>query len=261
MIEEHMPGPDNPVAYIQHHLTNLTAGEGFWSLNIDTLIFSWLLAGLMIWVSWRVGKRLNIDNPTGIQNLLEALLEFVDDLVKSAMPRPNPVVGPMALTVFVWAFLMNTMDLIPVDWLPWAVSHVGVHNLRVVPTTDANATLGMALMVFLLTVYYNIRAKGAGGYVRMFLTHPFGKWLFPFNILMTVIEELAKPLSLGLRLFGNMFAGELVFMLIALLPWWIQFVPGGMWAIFHILVITLQAFIFMVLTIMYIALASQGEEH
>lgn len=261
MSEEHLATPDNPVAYIQHHLTNLRVGDGFWSLNVDTLFFSWLLAGLMIWVAWRVGKNLDTDNPTGIQNVLEALLEFVEDLVKSAMPQSNPVVGPMALTVFIWAFLMNTMDLIPVDWLPWAAWHIGIPELRIVPTTDPNATLGMALMVFLLTIYYNIRAKGVGGYVRMFLTHPFGKWLFPFNILMTVIEELAKPLSLGLRLFGNMFAGELVFMLIALLPWWIQFVPGGMWAIFHILVITLQAFIFMVLTIMYIALAYQGEEH
>ncbi len=253
---------DNPVEYITHHLANLKVGEGFWSLNLDTLIFSWLLGGLLVFVSWRVGRNLDPDHPRGIQNVLEAILEFVDDQVKGTFPGHNPLIGPLALTVFIWVFLMNAMDLVPVDLLPTVVGWFGVHNLKVVPTTDPNATLGMAFMVFLLALFYNVKVKGLFGYLRTFLTHPFGIWLFPVNIVMTAIEEIAKPLSLGLRLFGNMFAGELVFMLIALLPFWIQFIPGGAWAIFHVLIITLQAFIFMVLTIMYLAMAHEShDEH
>lgn len=253
-------GPDDPVGYIQHHLTNLTVGEGFWTLNIDTLFFSWLIGGLLVFLAWKVGRNLNPDNPTGVQNLLESILEFVDNMIKEIFPVSNPLIGPLAITVFLWVFLMNVMDLIPVDLLPTVASHLGVPHLKVVPTTDPNATLGMALMVFMLVVYYNIKVKGLWGYVKTFLTHPFGIWLFPVNAVMTLVEELAKPLSLGLRLFGNLFAGELVFLLVALLPWWTQFIPGGAWAIFHILVITLQAFIFMVLTIMYLALAHQSQD-
>ncbi|MCI0591523.1 MAG: F0F1 ATP synthase subunit A, partial [Gammaproteobacteria bacterium] len=244
-------GSDDPVGYIQHHLTNLTVGEGFWTLNIDTLFFGWLIGGLLVFLAWRVGRNLDPGKPTGVQNLLEGILEFVDRMVKDIFPVTNPLIGPLALTVFMWAFLMNAMDLIPVDLLPTIARHLGVHYLKVVPTTDPNATLGMSIMVFALVVYYNIKVKGLVGYIKTFLTHPFGIWLFPINIVMTLSEELAKPLSLGLRLFGNLFAGELVFLLVALLPWWIQFIPGGAWAIFHILIITLQAFIFMVLTIMY----------
>jgi len=257
-----LPGPDQPVEYIQHHLTYLQAGEGFWSLHIDTLFFSWLLGGLIIYGGWRVGRSLSVENPGGLQNLFEAILEFVEDLVKSAFPTYNPIVGPLAMTAFMWIFLMNAMDLVPVDLLPWLASLVGIHYLKVVPTNDPNATLGMALLVFILTIYFNIRVKGFYQYSMQFLTHPFGIWLAPVNVLMTLIEEIAKPLSLGLRLFGNLFAGELVFLLVALLPWWSQFIPGGAWAIFHLLVITLQAFIFMVLTIMYLAMAHQpAEEH
>jgi len=250
---------DNPVEYIQHHLTNLQVGHGFWSLHLDTLMFSWLLGAALVLVSWRVGRALSLDNPRGVQNLLEAVLEFVEGQVKTTFPGYNPLIGPLALTVFMWVFLMNTMDLLPIDLLPKLASFVGVAHLKVVPTTDPYTTLGMALTVFVVTLYYNFRVKGPVAYLKSFLVHPFGIWLFPVNIVMTVIEELAKPLSLGLRLFGNMFAGELVFMLIALLPWWLQWIPGGAWAIFHILVITLQAFIFMVLTIMYLAMAHEGD--
>lgn len=258
MSEAARSATDNPVEYIQHHLTNLQVGEGFWTFNLDTLVFGWLLAGLLVFISWRVGRNLSLDNPRGAQNVLEAILEFVDGLVKSTFPGHNPLIGPLALTVFLWVFLMNLMDLIPVDLLPKAAEYLGIHHLKVVPTTDPYTTLGMSLSVFALVVYYNIKIKGAAGYFKTFLFHPFGKWLMPINFIMTAVEELAKPLSLGLRLFGNMFAGELVFLLIALLPWWILWVPGSLWAIFHILIITLQAFIFMVLTIMYLTLAHQS---
>jgi F-type H+-transporting ATPase subunit a len=253
----------NPVEYIQHHLTYLQIGHGFWTFNVDTLFFGWLLGGLLVFLSWRVGRNLNLENPHGAQNVLEAILEFVDSQIKSAFPGYNPLIGPLALTVFLWIFLMNCMDLIPVDLLPKAAQYLGLHYLRVVPTADPYTTLGMALCVFILVVFYNVKTKGAWGYLKGFLFHPFGKWLIPINFVMGVVEELAKPLSLGLRLFGNMFAGELVFLLIALLPWWIIWLPGTAWAIFHILIITLQAFIFMILTIMYLALAHQSldDEH
>lgn len=258
MSEAARPATHDPVEYIQHHLTNLQVGEGFWTFNLDTLGFGWLLAGVLVFISLRIGRNLSLDNPRGAQNVLEAILEFVDSLVKSTFPGHNPLIGPLAFTVFLWVFLMNLMDLIPVDLLPKAAEYLGIHHLKVVPTTDPYTTLGMSLSVFALILYYNIKIKGAAGYFKTFLFHPFGKWLIPINFIMTAVEELAKPLSLGLRLFGNMFAGELVFLLIALLPWWILWVPGSLWAIFHILIITLQAFIFMVLTIMYLSLAHQS---
>jgi F-type H+-transporting ATPase subunit a len=275
------PATDNPVTYIQHHLTNLCAGcdpvthqprgmLDFAAWSLDTLIFGVLLAGLLMFVSWRVGRSLDADNPTGIQNLLEAVLEFVESQVKSVFYGYNKLVGPLALTIFCWVFLMNAMDMLPVDLLPKVADLMGIHYLKVVPTTDLSTTFGLALSVFALIIFYNIKMKGPVGYIKMFLFHPFEAGnpiakviLAPINFAMTLIEEIAKPFSLALRLFGNMFAGELIFLLIALLPWWIQWTLGGPWAIFHILVITLQAFIFMLLTIVYLSMASQGghEEH
>jgi len=254
------PATDNPVGYIQHHLHNLQVGEGFWTWHLDTLFFGALLAGVIMLVSWRIGRSLDPEKPSGMQNVLETILEFVDSQVKAVFPNHTPLVGPLALTIFVWVFLMNTMDLIPVDLLPKAASMVGIPYLKVVPTTDLSTTFALALSVFALVIFYNIRFKGVVGYIKMFLFHPFGKWMVPVNIVMTTIEEIAKPVSLALRLFGNMFAGELIFLLIALLPWWIQWPLGGGWAIFHILVITLQAFIFMLLTAVYLGMASQ-EDH
>jgi F-type H+-transporting ATPase subunit a len=252
------PEAQTPVAYIQHHLANLQVGEGFWALHIDTMFFSWVLAGLIMFTSWQVGRGLDPDRPTGVQNVLEALLEFVDGLVREAFGEvKNPLIGPLAFTIFAWVFLMNTMDLVPVDLLPRAAALIGIHHLKVVPTTDLSTTFALSLSVFALVIYYNIKIKGPLGYIRNFLTHPFGKWLMPINIIMTAVEEIAKPLSLALRLFGNMFTGELVFLLIALLPLWFMPIPGIAWAIFHILVITLQAFIFMVLTIMYLSMAHE----
>nr|VFJ67323.1 MAG: F-type H+-transporting ATPase subunit a [Candidatus Kentron sp. FW] len=270
---------DTPVEYIRHHLINLCVGcdpsthqpaslIDFSVFFLDAFLISAMLAGLLMWLSWKVGKNMDVDNPDGIQNLLEAIIEFVNQQIKDVFPGYNPMVGPLALTIFVWVFLMNAMDLIPVDLIPWLLGFIGVHYLKVVPTTHLDVTFGLAVSVFALIIYYNIKVKGIFGYAKQFMTHPFGIWLFPVNIVMTAIEEIAKPISLGLRLFGNMFAGELLFMLIALLGafvgWWLLTVPaqvvlGSLWAIFHILVVTLQAFIFMLLTIVYLALAH--EEH
>lgn len=263
------------VEYIQHHLTNLCVGNcdpithqaaGFWAWHLDTMIFSYLLAALIVFVSWRLGGKLNSGVPGGFQNFVESILDFVSGQVRDTFPGHNPLIGPLALTIFVWVFLMNFMDLIPVDLLPLIASWFGIQYLKVVPTTDLNTTLAMSLTVFGLIIFYNIKVKGLGGYLKMFLFHPFGKFFVPVNIVMSTIEELAKPLSLGLRLFGNLFAGELVFLLIALLGgtavgaifyfmFPLQIILDLGWLIFHLLVITLQAFIFMVLTIVYLAMA------
>jgi len=258
-------GGGTAVEYIQHHITNLSVGEGFWSLNIDTLFFGIGIALLMGFVAKKVGDNLSMDKPSGLQNIIEVVLEFVDTQVKDSFNAHNPLIGPLAFTVFVWIFLMNAMDLIPVDILPLMASSIGIPYLKVVPTTDLSATFGLSFSVFALIMYYNFTVKGPIGFVKMFLFHPFASnniiakiILMPVNVMMTTIEELAKPLSMGLRLFGNMFAGELIFILIAILPWWIQWLPGGMWAIFHVVVITLQAFIFMLLTIVYLSIAHQS---
>jgi len=260
------------VEYIQHHLTNLCVGPdcghgGFWALNVDTLFFSVLLGTLIVFTSWRLRRNLETGKPGGFQNFVESILDFVAGQVRDAFPHPNPLIAPLALTIFVWVWLMNFMDLIPVDLLPFLAKHLGVPHLKAVPTTDLNTTLAMSFTVFLLIVFYSIKEKGVIGYLKMFLFHPFGKFFIPVNVVMTLIEELAKPLSLGLRLFGNLFAGELVFLLIALIGgmlavgwaalFWLplQVVLDLAWLIFHLLVITLQAFIFMVLTIVYLSMA------
>lgn len=274
MSEAASSGGGGTVEYIQHHLTNLCVGEcggtGFWAWHLDTLIISFLLGVLIVIASWRLGRRLSLDKPGGFQNTVEAILEFVGGQVRDAFPGHNPLIAPLALTIFLWVFLMNAMDLIPVDLLPWIGEHLGLEHLKVVPTTDLSTTLAMSLSVFLLIIFYNIKVKGPVGYLKMFLFHPFGKFLIPVNIVMTLIEELAKPLSLGLRLFGNLFAGELVFLLIALIGGtlvtgifgWLFWFPLQAtldlgWLIFHLLVITLQAFIFMVLSIVYLGMAHQ----
>ena len=269
------------VEYIQHHLTNLCAGPdcdpvthqdvGFWSFHLDTIFFSVLLGVIMIVVSARMTKNMTEGVPSGFQNFVESILDFVQGQVKDSFPNPTPLIAPMALTIFVWVFLINFMDLIPVDLLPLIASWFGINYLKVVPTTDLSTTFAMSFTVFILIVYYNLKSKGPVGYLKMFLFHPFGKFAIPANIVMTAIEELAKPLSLGLRLFGNMFAGELVFLLIALLGgaatlgvglliWFpLQVVLDLGWLLFHILVITLQAFIFMVLTIVYLSMANTAD--
>lgn len=273
-----------PVEYIQHHLTNWCLGcdpetgvpadvLDFSVIFIDTLLFSWLTGGFFVFLAWKVGRNLSIDKPSGLQNFLESIVEFVDQQIKDVFPGTNPIVGPLALTIFAWVFMMNLMDIVPVDLLPWIAQLIGQHAfgldphhvyLKVVSTANLDTTFGLAISVFVLIIYYNIRIKGAVGYAKMFMFHPFGKYLIPVNIVMTAIEEIAKPVSLAMRLFGNLFAAELLFVLIALLSfsWYVlpaQVLLGSLWAIYHILVIPLQAFIFMLLTIVYLSLAHQTD--
>ena len=249
----------HPIAYMTSHLKNWTVGHGFLSFQLDAIGIAAVLGALIVAAGWWVGRHLDEDHPRGLQNALEALVEFADEQIKGIFTVEDPLIGPLAFTVLVWVFLMNMMDELPVDLLPTVAGWFGIHHFRSTPTADPYTTLGMALCVFLLTLIYNVRHKGLRGYLKSYLVHPFGPYLFPFNILMTVVEELAKPLSLGLRLFGNMFAGELVFLLIALLPWWAGWIVGTGWGIFHLLIVTLQAFIFMILTIMYLAMAAADE--
>jgi len=241
--------------YIKHHLHHLSVGDGFWAVHLDTLIVSWILGIFFLSIFRSVAKNASSGVPNGLQNFVEFLYDFADSQVKDTFHGKSKLIGPLALTVFVWVFLMNFMDLLPVDLLPMIVSLFGVDYLRVVPTADPNHTLGMALGVFLLVIFYSIKEKGVDGFIHELTCTPFGWKMMPFNLFLKVIEEIAKPVSLGLRLFGNLYAGELIFILIALLPWWSQWILGGGWAIFHILVITVQAFVFMMLTTVYLSLA------
>lgn len=255
--------PASPQAYIKHHLQNLEAGSGFWSLNLDSLFFSILLGVLFLWIFHRVAKKATSAVPNKLQCAVEMLFEFVDNTVKDMFSSQNRLIGPLSLTVFTWVFLMNIMDLIPIDFLPTAGKALGLPYLRVVPTADVNITMSMSLGIFVLIIIYSIKFKGISGFVKEYTLHPFNHWAFaPINLILELVSLLAKPVSLGLRLFGNMYAGELIFILIAaLLPWWSQWLLSLPWAIFHILIITLQAFIFMVLTIVYLAMASTTEDH
>lgn len=263
----------NPTAveYIQHHL-------GYWTVanvHLDTILVSWFCGGIILLLGLWLRKRLTADTPNGVQNAVETVVEFVNDQAKSLFPRADPLVGPLALTIFLWVFVMNFMDLIPVDLLPLTASWIGAnvfgvdpHSVyfRSVPTAGLATTFAMALTVFALSIFYGIRSKGMGGYLKGYMTHPFGIYLAPINVLMSLVEEIAKPLSLALRLFGNLFAGELVFMLIALVgfSWFMlpaQLVLGWMWTVFHLLIILIQAFIFMLLSVVYLAMQTSEEAH
>ena len=252
--------------YVGHHLEhlvlNLHTGKlgngGFFSLNLDTFILATLLALVFLTTFRFAAKRATAGVPGKWQAFVEMILEFVHDLVTSTFHGKDRLLAPLSLTIFVWVFLMNFMDLIPVDLIPYVLGKSGVPYFRAVPTADPNLTFGLSLFVFLLIIIYNLRAKGVGGLLKETLTMPFGPFLFPINVIFRIVEEVVKPLSLALRLFGNMFAGELIFILIALLPFYLQWIPGGIWSIFHILIITLQAFIFMMLTIVYLSMANQS---
>jgi len=275
--------------YIKHHLTNLAFGNhpeqgwtfaassgeaaemGLWAVHVDTMFFSILLGGLFLWFFKKVADKVTAGEPGGVQNFVEWIVDFVEENVRGSFSGKNPLVAPLALTIFVWVFLMNLMDLVPVDLIPYSFQALATlfgadpHHvfLKVVPTTDPNATFGMSLMVFLLVVYYSIKIKGVGGFLGELTLQPFGKWGLPANLVLEGINLLSKPVSLSLRLFGNLYAGEMIFILIALMYGHNIAVSlgGGLlqlgWAIFHILVITLQAFIFMVLTIVYLDMAHQ----
>ena len=265
--------------YIQHHLQNLVLGlhpenglgfahgaaeakaMGFWAIHVDTMLWSVGLGALFLWLFRKAALTATSGVPTPFQNFIEMVIEFIDDNVRGTFTGKNDLVAPIALTLFVWILLMNTMDLVPVDWIPWLAHLIGVPYMKVVPTTDPNVTFGMSLSVFVLTIYYSIKVKGAGGFFGELAFQPFPKFLFPVNLFLEGISLISKPVSLSLRLFGNLYAGEMIFILIALLYsggfWW--GLAGGAlqwgWAVFHLLIVTLQAFIFMILTIVYLDMA------
>jgi F-type H+-transporting ATPase subunit a len=250
-------GSGGATGYIVHHLTPLKTGEGFWTFNLDTLFFSAALGLAFILIFKKVAETATSGVPGPLQNFVEMVFEFVDTQVKDSFHGHSALIAPLGLTIFAWVFLMNAMDLLPVDLLPAIAQLFGLEYLRVVPSTDLNATFAMSISVFFLIIFYSIKIKGPIGFAKEMLLTPFGPWMIPFNLLLKLVEEFAKPISLGLRLFGNMYAGELIFILIALLPWWVQPALSFPWAVFHILIITLQAFIFMVLTIVYLSLAHE----
>ena len=251
--------------YIQHHLTHLNfrvSPNGFWSFHLDSVSVSLALGVIFCLWFWLYARRATAGVPGKGQAFLEIVLEFVDGQVKDVFHGDRRFLGPLALTVFIWVFLMNAMDLLPVDLLPWITEKFGVGHFRAVPTADVNMTFAMSITVLLLVIFYSFKAKGFGGYMHELFTAPFGKWFAPFNFALNLVELVSKPVSLAMRLFGNMYAGELVFMLIAGLfsaGSWLLFGMGiigyAVWGIFHILIISIQAFIFMVLTIVYISMA------
>lgn len=258
--------PPSAAEYVQHHLehlplnlTNFTlTKDGFWTLNLDTFLVSFVLGIIFLTVFRMAAKHAVVGVPGKIQNFVEILVEFVDKTVKESFHGRSNLIAPLALTIFVWIFLMNFMDLLPVDLLPSILSLFGFHYFRSVPTADPNATFGMSISIFLLIIYYNFKIKGAKGVGKEVFSTPFGPLLFPLNMGFRLLEEIVRPISLSLRLFGNLFAGELIFILVALMPWWIQWSVGGVWAIFHILIILIQAFIFMMLTIVYLSMAHES---
>lgn len=270
--------------YIKHHLQNLTYGQhadgtwgiahnaaeaqamGFWAINLDSMGFAIGLGLLFLLIFRAAAKKATTGVPSGLQNFVEMVVEFIDTSVRGSFSHKNALVAPLAMTVFIWVFLMNFMDLLPVDWLPHAATLSGIPFLKVVPSTDPNITFGLSLSIFFLVLYYSVKMKGAGGFFSELAFQPFPKFLFPVNLLLEGVGLIAKPISLALRLFGNMYAGEMIFILIALMfggPL-ILALFGGMlqwaWAVFHILIITLQAFIFMTLTIVYLDMA-HAEHH
>jgi len=255
-----------PAQFIQHHLVhwqfdivNLKVGKSseFLVVNLDTLIVSFFLGVAFLSFFYFIARRVRSGVPGKLQNFLEYSIEAIDGVVKEVFHGKSQLIGPLALTIFVWVFLMNFMDLIPVDLLPRLLSFAGVEHFKSVPTADPMMTFGMSITVFILIIFYNLKEKGGFGLLKEILSKPFGWYLMPINVIFRFLEELVKPLSLALRLFGNMFAGELIFILVAVMPWWIQWLPGGAWAIFHILIISIQAFIFMMLTIVYLSMAHE----
>ncbi|MCK4842459.1 MAG: F0F1 ATP synthase subunit A [Methylococcales bacterium] len=252
-----MASEGGSTGYIVHHLTPLSVGEGFWTLHLDTLFISAVLGALFIWFFKSVVEKVTSGVPGSVQNFAEMMIEFVDQQVKDTFHGESKLIAPLGLTIFCWVLLWNTMDLIPVDLLSMVGSMMGIEFLRVVPSTDLNATFALSISVFILIIFYSIKVKGVFGFAKELTCTPFGPWMMPFNLLLKVVEEIAKPISLALRLFGNLYAGELIFILIALLPAYIQPLLSFPWAIFHILIIVLQAFIFMVLTIVYLSMAHE----
>ncbi|MEO6800838.1 MAG: F0F1 ATP synthase subunit A [Rhodanobacter sp.] len=262
-----LEAPGGLSEYINHHLQNLTVqvgNGGFWTVQLDTLGVSVLIGVVFSALLWACARRATSGVPSRGQAFVELLVEFVDGQVKDVFHGETRLLGPLALTIFVWVLLMNLMDVLPLDGIPQLMGLAGAGHFRAVPTSELNMTFAMSLTVLLLTIFYSFKAKGAGGYMKEIFTVPFGPWLAPFNLLMNVIELLSKPLSLSMRLFGNMYAGELLFMLIAGLLGAGSTILFGLgvfgylaWGIFELLIIVIQAFIFMVLSVVYIAMAQQ----
>lgn len=270
--------------YILHHLTFLSNKEpkgivDFSVIHLDTVFFSVALALLFGGAFYFAARTAKAGVPGKFQNFVELVVEFVDTQVKDSFHGTNKLLAPLALTIFCWVLLFNAMDILPVDLLPWAAHGVGIEHLKVVPTTDLNTTFAMALTVFVLIIYYSIKMKGLGGFIGELTMQPFVSkniflkvLLIPVNLLLEIVPFLARPISLSLRLYGNLFAGEMIFLLLAALTlhgvhqlsgvggWALlvaQFALAFAWAVFHLLVITLQAFIFMVLTIVYLSMAQE----
>ena len=278
--------------YIQHHLTNLTYGlnpetgewefaasaseaaaMGFWSINVDSMAWSIGLGAIFLLLFIKAGRSATSGQPGQFQNFIEMIIEGIEDQVLSVFDHKNDLVAPLALTIFVWVFLMNLMDLVPVDWIPELALFLGVPYMKIVPSTDPNITMAMALSVFALVIYYSVKCKGLGGFLSELSFHPFpvskytAPLLIPINFILELVTLIAKPVSLGLRLFGNMYAGEMIFILIAVMfsaNLALAFLGGILqwaWAVFHVLIITLQAFLFAVLSVVYLSQAHDADGH
>jgi len=288
MAAEGGHGPQTSGEYIQHHLQNLQACKaesGEWvmnighnaadicsgnpmAINVDSMFWSVFLGLVFVLLFRGAAKKASSGKPSKFQALVEIIVEFVDGSVKDTFHGTSRLIAPLGLTIFVWVFLMNLMDLIPVDWIPMAAGAAGITYMKVVPSTDVNVTFGMSIAVFFLIIFYTIKNKGVMGFVKELTLHPIAPptkgigllaapFMIAFNFLLETVALIAKPISLSLRLFGNMFAGELIFILIALLGVYQLPLHFG-WAVFHVLIVTLQAFIFMMLTIVYLSLASES---
>ena len=278
--------------YIQHHLTNLTYGlnpetgewefaasaseaaaMGFWSINVDSMAWSIGLGAIFLFLFIKAGRSATSGQPGQFQNFVEMIIEGIEDQVLSVFDHKNDLVAPLALTIFVWVFLMNLMDLVPVDWIPELALFLGVPYMKIVPSTDPNITMAMALSVFALVIYYSVKCKGLGGFLSELSFHPFpvskytAPLLIPVNFILELVTLIAKPVSLGLRLFGNMYAGEMIFILIAVMfsaNLALALLGGALqwaWAVFHVLIITLQAFLFAVLSVVYLSQAHDADDH
>ena len=278
--------------YIQHHLTNLTFGlnpetgewefaasaseaaaMGFWSINVDSMAWSIGLGAIFLFLFIKAGRSATSGQPGQFQNFIEMIIEGIEDQVLSVFDHKNDLVAPLALTIFVWVFLMNLMDLVPVDWIPELALFLGVPYMKIVPSTDPNITMAMALSVFALVIYYSVKCKGLGGFLSELSFHPFpvskytAPLLIPINFTLELVTLIAKPVSLGLRLFGNMYAGEMIFILIAVMfsaNLALALLGGALqwaWAVFHVLIITLQAFLFAVLSVVYLSQAHDADGH
>jgi len=276
--------PTSANEYIHHHLTFLSNKEAggvldFSTIHWDSVFFSVLLAILFAGSFYLAARKATTGVPGKFQNFVELVVEKIDEQVKDSFHGTSKLIPPLALTIFCWVLLFNAMDVLPVDLLPAIAHGVGIEHLKVVPSTDVNVTFAMSLTVFILIIYYSIREKGLGGFIGEFTLQPFSSnnkvvkvILIPFNFILEIIPFLARPISLSLRLYGNLFAGEMIFLLLAVLTlqgveqlshfsgWAFlvaQFVLALLWAVFHLLVITLQAFIFMVLTVVYLSMAHE----